>query len=85
MTRARPSVVPAPLSVVPVDPGHPPDTAEELLSTLKLCYNSLISCGDAFVANSKLLDVIRQVCPDPPPHTIHHPTHPPTTTTWPEA
>ena len=33
---------------------------EEVISVLKLCYDSLMSTGDESIANSKLLDVIRQ-------------------------
>lgn len=33
---------------------------EELLDTLKACHSSLLSSGDESMANSKLLDVIRQ-------------------------
>ena len=35
--------------------------AAELLSTLHMCYDSLTSTGDAHIANSLLLDVLRQV------------------------
>lgn len=35
-------------------------TSEELIEVLKLCYESLLSTGDESMANSKLLDVIRQ-------------------------
>jgi hypothetical protein len=34
----------------------------ELRDLLKLCYNSLITTGDNLIADSMLLDVIRQVC-----------------------
>ncbi|KAL4538926.1 hypothetical protein Ndes2526B_g02798 [Nannochloris sp. 'desiccata'] len=33
---------------------------EELIDTLKACYDSLLATGDESMANSKLLDVIRQ-------------------------
>ena len=33
---------------------------DEVLSVLKLCYDSLVSTGDESIANSKLLDVMRQ-------------------------
>lgn len=35
----------------------------ELLATLRLCYDSLLSTGDVHVANAHLLDVLRQVGP----------------------
>jgi len=38
---------------------YPP--AAELLATLRLCYDSLLSTGDVHVANAHLLDVLRQV------------------------
>lgn len=36
-------------------------SAAELLATLRLCYDSLLSTGDVHVANAHLLDVLRQV------------------------
>lgn len=56
-------------------PGHPPalpfshialpfphlPRAAELLATLHLCYDSLVSTGDTHIAHSHLLDVLRQV------------------------
>jgi phosphoenolpyruvate carboxylase len=41
------------------DPLAYTDT-EELIDTLKACYESLLATGDESMANSKLLDVIRQ-------------------------
>ena len=35
--------------------------AAELLATLRMCYDSLLSTGDVHIANSKMLDVLRQV------------------------
>ena len=35
--------------------------AGEVLATLQLIYDSLVSTGDGYVANSHLLDVLRQV------------------------
>ncbi len=34
--------------------------ATELISLLKLCYNSLVYCGDHSIAQGTLLDVLRQ-------------------------
>ena len=46
--------------------------SDELLEPLKLMYRSLMTTNDDGIANGRLLDVIRQVCPDwlgrPPPH-----------------
>lgn len=36
------------------------ENADELIDVLKLCHSSLVSTGDNSMANSKLLDVIRQ-------------------------
>ena len=36
---------------------------EELLQPLKLMYRSLLETNDDGIANGRLLDVIRQVCP----------------------
>jgi phosphoenolpyruvate carboxylase len=35
-------------------------TSDELFADLRLCYDSLLSTGDHWIANSKLLDLIRQ-------------------------
>lgn len=40
---------------------HTYPSAAELLATLRMCYDSLISTGDIHIASSHLLDVLRQV------------------------
>lgn len=45
---------------------------DELLAPLKVMYNSLQETGDDSIANGRLLDCMRQVCPPsstPPPCT----------------
>ena len=49
---------------------------EELLAPLKVMYNSLQETGDDSIANGRLLDCMRQVCPHntPSPSVSPSPT-----------
>ena len=50
---------------------------DELLEPLTLIYNSLLTCGDKYIAHGRLLDCIRQVsshCASAPTGTAHRPS-----------
>ena len=44
---------------------------DELLEPLTLIYNSLLTCGDKYIAHGRLLDCIRQVTSLYRAHAIH--------------
>ena len=59
-----PCETPSPRTLPPHHPRCPlpsPLFPAEVLEALKACYDSLVKIGDVHIANSKLLDVIRQV------------------------